>query len=688
MSNRNKKRFNSDIRQRGVTVKNTRWFPRMIVSVLIVLLMVPLSFSASADSYQTSCGAPGSDVMCVFVEETGVLTLKGTGAMKVMNSAQVPWKNFRSQIVSVVVCEGVTEIYGMGELENLETVSLPSTLETIGVLCFQGAAKLREIALPSGLKKIDGGAFSGCSLIPSLHIPASVETIAGGIAYNCDALTEITVDEANPNFYVESGCLIDRRTKTLLQGLSNSAIPQNGSVEIIAQNAFAYCDNLIQVEIPPSVTAIEGSAFKGCSKLTSVTAYDSIKEIGRDAFFGCSIAYREYENAYYIGNKEKPYLFLMQAKDDGDFCTIHPDTYFIYQKAFDNCDWLTEITIPESVRTIGYSAFNGCSELTTVTIREGTEEIEEYAFASCKKLQQVSLPRSLTTIRLRAFEQASALERITIPADVTVLEQSAFWGCTSLTEAKIEAPIEVLPPSMFSNCTNLKRVEIPDSLLIIDSYAFSECAALESIQFPSNLQKIGHCAFYGCKSLTSLTFPKTLTEIGSSAFSWCEGLQWVSVPADIGKVVIESEAFYYIDKLDIIYCADREDVNVDNFRVFLSGSPEDVTYLFHSMDCDKIGDAKTCRVCGVKRELIHDWGEWESSEYGEMRVCEECWMMEEICEESESSTLTMNESDHNKGDSNKGGCASAAGSVTLIVLVLCAAVVLFKRKKKGAGFVE
>ena len=58
--------------------------------------------------------------------------------------------------------------------------------------------------------------------------------------------------------------------------------------------------------------------------------------------------------------------------------------------AFGQCDGLTTVTIPNTVKTLEEDVFFLCPNLTSVTIGSGVEGIGAYAFASCNALQSVT----------------------------------------------------------------------------------------------------------------------------------------------------------------------------------------------------------------------------------------------------------------------------------------------------------
>ncbi len=261
------------------------------------------------------------------------------------------------------------------------------------------------------------------------------------------------------------------------------------------------------------------------------------------------------------------------------------DVIKIGENAFENCETLTDIMIPETVETIGDYAFAGCTSLgayipsttskapaktpsrsgeTTIVIPEGVTSIGDFAFKDCESLTSIIIPDSVTSIGDGAFEGCTNLSDINIPDTVTDLGENIFNGCTSITSVTIPDGITSIDDYAFAGCSNLTEVIIPESVTSIGKFAFKECSNLTSIILPANVTTIGESAFEDCENLvsinipsgiksiekktfaachsfTSIVIPDNVTRIGSSAFECCTRLSDISLPT--GLTSIGSSAF-------------------------------------------------------------------------------------------------------------------------------------------------
>ena len=153
------------------------------------------------------------------------------------------------------------------------------------------------------------------------------------------------------------------------------------------------------------------------------------------------------------------------------------------------------------------------------------------AFESCDKLTNVVIPNGVRLIQSHAFFKCFALKSVSIPDSLSVIDRRAFAGCRSLTDVTLPKKAKTIGSGAFHSCVALKSVTIPDSVKEIEKEVFKHCSSLANVSISDSVKKIESDAFYNC-SLTSITIPKGVTEIKYDAFRRCIRLQNIYVEKD------------------------------------------------------------------------------------------------------------------------------------------------------------
>ena len=255
--------------------------------------------------------------------------------------------------------------------------------------------------------------------------------------------------------------------------LDNGVLSIGGEGAITNNPWAGYSSSINEVVIGESVTSISSYAFNGCSGLTAVHISDLAA--------WCGIDFGNYQaNPLYHGHN----LYL-------------------------NGELLTNLVIPNDVKTIKDNTFAGGVCFTDVTIHSGVTSIGVYGFLDCPGLSEVNIPNSVTTIGDYAFWNGTGLRKITIGNGVTKIGSSAFYNCTGLKDVYISDLAAWCGIAFGSN--NANPLYYANALYINNELQ-------TNIVIPENVTALGNYTFVNVNALFTLetTTPPTVT---SNTFS-------------------------------------------------------------------------------------------------------------------------------------------------------------------------
>lgn len=364
-------------------------------------------------------------------------------------------------------------------------------------------------------------------MLPMVAFADAVEI--DGIYYNLVPTTKEAEVTFNPNEY----------TGEVVIPASVTYDGADYSVTSIGSYSFFNCKSLTSISIPQSVTKIGDSVFSYCSSLSSIrisdiAAWCSIKFSGMDS------------NPLSSGGKF--YLNDEEIKD----LTIPNSVTSIGQFAFTYCKSLSSVTISDGVTSIGVNAFSYCSNLTSITIPNSVTSIGQFAFQNCSSLSSVTIPDGMTMIEFGLFSQCGNLSSVTIPNSVTKIGDSAFYGCSSLTSVTIPDGVTSIGKSAFSSCSGLTMIAIPDGVSELGEMAFMNCSNLTSINIPDGVKELGVSTFQGCSSLSTVAIPNSVTMLEYGVFSQCRSLTSATIGSSVNT--IRKNSFTDCQALADVYC--------------------------------------------------------------------------------------------------------------------------------------
>ncbi len=294
----------------------------------------------------------------------------------------------------------------------------------------------------------------------------------------------------------------------------------------IGQYAFRDCDKLTTLNIPALVTEISSDALLGTASLAAITVDDANQ------------TFLDVENAIVLNDTNTLYLASNSTK------TISSTISAIGVNAFRGRK-LTEITIPNTVTTIGDGAFMECTSLTTVTFGTNLAKVPNYAFQNCTALNIETFPENITEIGDGAFTGCTAITSLTIPATVQKIGTAAFDGCSNITTLTLNEGLETIDAIAFRNCIRITEVVIPASLKTIGACAFFECSSLAKVVFSDNMKidSVGDSAFYNCKALKQIYLPAAFANatLGTAVFLGCYTVDALGVKTHITVLIASNQ---------------------------------------------------------------------------------------------------------------------------------------------------
>lgn len=189
----------------------------------------------------------------------------------------------------------------------------------------------------------------------------------------------------------------------------------------------------------------------------------------------------------------------------GDFAGDY-DIVAIEANAFKDATSLSDADLSQatSLRELGESAFSG-SCIEEITLPNSITTMGKNVFGLCKELKRVVFHKdmALTALPEQTFDQCSKLESFKLPTQTSTIEKYAFRGCGSLKYI------------VFSNTDDAYI-----GLTTIGSLAFQNCGSLKAVTLPPSINTIGNSAFSGCQNVNMITINSDeAPTLGDSPFS-------------------------------------------------------------------------------------------------------------------------------------------------------------------------
>lgn len=200
---------------------------------------------------------------------------------------------------------------------------------------------------------------------------------------------------------------------------------------------------------------------------------------------------------------------------------------------------LEQVVLGKNIRTLGSRCFYECSALTEITLPDTLRSIEENAFYG-SGIQRIVLPDSVKKLGGGVFDNCASLKEVVLPKDIQRIPVNTFKG-SGLETIDIPESVTELAEGAFSGCRQLKQINIPQGITAIGKEVFSGCG-FESLTLPAHISQLGVLAFAHCSALKDITFENPDIQIDPSAFIGCSGLA-----DDRGLVILNHILYDYVN---------------------------------------------------------------------------------------------------------------------------------------------
>ena len=403
---------------------------------------------------------------------------------------------------------------------NIQHVFMPNSLVNLRTNMFRNCPALKtcDFTENSELVSIGQYVFNRATSLKSFFVPSGVTTLPDGqgssygVFYNCTSLESVTFGENSALTYIGTSCFNG------CSALSSIVVPKG--VTSLGTYCFRYTTNLKYASIPDSVLGLNGFTFQHSGIQKSPFTVNSLCE---------KFGKYEFDHALSLTELIIPAgVTSLPDATDSNYgfaygCVLLTKVMFapnsqleyIGTRAFMNCTSLSELLLPNSVKTVGINAFSYTALVNS----------------------PFSTTSGCTAILNEAFSNIASLKNLNIPSGIIELSQKAFCGCSGLEAVYFNdnSQMKVLGSQVFEGCSSLTVIELPEGLTTLVGRTFVSCKSLKEIVLPNSVTTIGPRIFQGCSSLTYVNFGAGLTNVTTEndhySLTYQSGVKTVVLPA-------------------------------------------------------------------------------------------------------------------------------------------------------------
>ena len=484
------------------------------------------------------------DCKALIDSKSNTLLLGGKNSVVPDGVTEIAKEAFKyTGITEIVIPDTVVRIgeYAFNGCKQLKSVVLPINITSIENSTFNGCSSLETVKLPEGLKTIGSYAFAASGL-QTITIPNTVDSIGIKAFSYCKSLTEIVIPKGVTQ--IPEWCFDE------CDNLTSIVLP--GSIEVIGVNAFFECYKLETVlfcgtQAQWNAINIDESNDQLFKSTTTIQYHDIIKvdetlvtctEPGTEAYYKCRICGRMFRTAevatdpqeisepvvipafghrFTVKNVAANYLASeATCKESAHYyylCEIcnepakdMKDTYTVgsvkTEHSWDSGKITTEPTTQaEGVKTYTCTICHATKTEAVAKLPAESEKPQPEEQTGLKKGQKVTVKgytykvKNASEVIFMGVKNKKA-KTITIPAKVKL--NGKYYKVTELAAKSLKG-------------VQAKTIVIGSQVKVIGKSAMQNCKKLKTLKIKSTkLKKVGKNAFMGVSKKAKVTMPKKM----------------------------------------------------------------------------------------------------------------------------------------------------------------------------------
>lgn len=511
----------------------------IVLSMIMLISTLPQTAVWAADN---KCG----DNLTWNLDTEGTLTVSGTGDMyDYSESNPAPWKDSNDKIKKIILSDGVASIGNYA--------FYPYKYSSLTMDVTESFKKIGDNAFVEVIDNEHGWIFGRLDSINYSGTAEDFKNISIGTGNTALQYVMIYYDKVKEPVFgtyqdedadsVDIKWTIDTNGTLTLSG--NGSMPfekfggwpnedgfyDNVIKKIIVEEGitgirnFDFLKNLEEVTLPSTLNTVLDNCFEEDTKLKNI--YYNGTEEEWNKLFESGAEYKIPENTTIhfnnVSSAEEEKLYQYEVNDGKATITA-------VDKSISG-----DITIPSTlggypVESIGNEVFRDCNKITTIVIPESVKSIGYSNFTYCDSLEQITIPGELE------FEYGNE-----------VFGTNQFYKCTKLKEIKVSG--------------NSTKYAVENGILFSKDkktlIAYPPGKQDIAYTVPSNVEKIGISAFESCNNLKAIIISEGVVSIDSMSL-WCDNLEILALP----KTAVEFGEYQYWGNekpIDVYYAGTQEE---------------------------------------------------------------------------------------------------------------------------------